>query len=183
MHGHLTKKRKRQSGEAMVEFTMIGIPLLFVWISTVEMARGMWQYHTLQYATKMTNAYVATHGATCASPNSCSVTMGDVVGVFQQNAIGIPMANVKLTLLTANNSVTCNQVSACSSNASWGNTWPTSANGDNAVGKSTEVKTYYTFNTALAMFWPGSGTPWAFGSAAGSGVFIFPGYSYELIQF
>lgn len=66
MHRYL--KRNRQRGEALIEFTMVGIPLLFVWISTAEMARGMWQYHTLQYATKMANAYASTHGATCAHP-------------------------------------------------------------------------------------------------------------------
>jgi hypothetical protein len=39
------------------------------------------------------------------------------------------------------------------------------------------------FSTALALLWPGSGTPVNFGSAAGTGKFTFPGYSYELIQF
>lgn len=180
-HSQLSRKRRR--GEALLEFTLVGIPLLFVWISTVEMARGMWQYHTLQYATKMTNAYAATHGATCGSPNSCSVNVSNVVGLFQTLAIGIPMNQVKIVLSTANNSVTCNQVSTCSTNASWSSTWPTSSSGDNAVGKTTEVRTYYTFYTALGMFWPGAGKAWSFGSAAGSGEFIFPGYSYELIQF
>ena len=175
--------RKRRRGEALIEFTLVGIPLLFVWISTVEMSRGMWQYHTLQYATKMANAFASTHGATCGSPNSCSVNVSDVVNTFSAYAIGIPPDKVKIVLLTKNNSVTCNQVSTCSSNGSWSTPWPTSSNGDNAVGKTVEIKTFYTFSTALAMFWPGSGTPWSFGSAAGSGTFIFPGYSYQMIQF
>ena len=176
--------RRPTRGEALIEFTLVGIPLLFVWICVIEMSRGMWQFHTLQYATKMANAYAAVHGATCgADGNSCTVDVSDVVTQFQNYAIGIPMANVKIVLLTKNNSVTCNQVSTCSSNGSWSSQWPTPTNGDNAVGNTTEIKTYYTFNTALSMFWPGSGTPWSFGSAAGSGTFIFPGYSYELIQF
>jgi Flp pilus assembly protein TadG len=183
---HTQLRRRRLRGEALVEFTLVGIPLMFVWISTVEMARGMWQYHTLQYATKMANAYAAVHGATCSSSgNSCTVDVSDVVTQFQNYAIGIPMANVKLVLVsnTAGNSVTCNPVSTCSTNGSWSTQWPPPANSDNAVGNPVEVKTYYTFNTALAMFWPGSGTPWSFGSSAGSGKFVFPGYSYELIQF
>jgi Flp pilus assembly protein TadG len=183
MHRELNRRRTR--GEALIEFTIIGIPLIFIWISLGEMARGMWQYHTLQYATKMANAYAATHGATCGTPNSCSVNVSDVVGVFQQNAIGIPMDKVSLTLTSATsaNAVTCNQVSTCSSNGSWSTTWPPSASGDNAVGKSVSIKTIYKFNSALAVFWPGSGSPWSFGVPAGSGQFYFPGYSYQLIQF
>jgi Flp pilus assembly protein TadG len=183
---HAQLRRKRRRGEALVEFTMIGIPLLFLWVSTVEMSRGMWQYHTLQYATKIANAYAAIHGATCSSNgNSCTVNVSDIVTQFQNNAIGIPMSSVKLVLVskTSTNSVTCTQVSTCSSNGAWSTQWPPTANGDNAVGNSVEIKTYYTFNTALAMFWPGSGSPWSFGSAAGPGKFVFPGYSYELIQF
>lgn len=113
------------------------------------------------------------------------MNVSDVVGVFQANAIGIPMDKVALTLqsATAANTVTCNPVSTCSSNGSWSTQWPPSGSGDNAVGEPVEVKTEYLFTTALAMFWPGAGTPWSFGSAAGSGRFYFPGYSYQLIQF
>jgi hypothetical protein len=33
--------RKGQRGSAMVEFALVGVPLLFAWISAVEMARGV----------------------------------------------------------------------------------------------------------------------------------------------
>jgi len=183
-HNHL--RRRRRSGEALVEFTLVGIPLLFVFICVTEMSRGMWQYHTLQYATKMANAFAAVHGATCSiNGNSCTVDVSDVVTVFQNNAIGIPMANVAITLTSATpaNAVTCSQVSTCSSNAAWSTQWPPTGSGDNAVGNVVQIKTEYQFNTALAMFWPGAGRPWSFASAAGSGTFWFPGYSYEMIQF
>ena len=168
----------------MLEFVLVGIPMIFIWISIEEMARGMWQYHTLQYAVKMANSYAAVHGATCAAPpNSCTVKVSDVVNVFTTNAIGIPTGNVALTLSSKNNSATCLQVSTCSTSSSWSTQWPPSANSDNAVGNWVKIRADYTFNTALAMFWPGAGTPVSFGTSAGAGKFDFPGYSYQLIQF
>lgn len=173
-------KRGRR-GNALIEFTLVGIPMLFLWVSVIEMGRAMWQYHTIQYACKMTAAYASVHGATCASPNSCLKNMSDVVGVFQTNAIGVPMDKVALKLVSQSGSVTCTQVSTCSSNGSWSTTWPPTS--DNAVGNAVQVRADYTFSTALSMFWPGAGRAWSFGSAIGSGKFDLPGFSYQLIQF
>lgn len=177
--------RRRQRGTALVEFALVGIPFIFLWISVAEIARGMWQYHTIQYATKMANGYAASHGATCASPNSCAVNVSNVVGVFENYAIGIPMSAVTLTLSssTAGNSITCNPVSTCSTSGSWSSQWPPSSNGDNAVGKPIQIKAIYSFTTALAMFFPGAGQPMQFSGTGTAGQFYLPGYSYELIQF
>jgi Flp pilus assembly protein TadG len=170
----------------MLEFVLVGIPMLFGVISVEEMSRGMWQYHTLQYAVKMANAYASVHGATCATtPNSCTVDVSNVIGQFQTYAIGVPMAQVAVTLTseTSTNAVTCSQVSTCSSSSSWSTQWPPSSNGDNAVGNWIKFRADYTFHTALAMFWPGAGKPISFGSSAGAGTFDFPGYSMQIIQF
>jgi Flp pilus assembly protein TadG len=176
-------RRRRESGSAIVEFTLTGIPLLFIWLSTVEMARGMWNYATLQYATKATLAYASMHGATCASPNSCSAKLSDVVTVFENAAVGIPQGDLSLTLTTASGATqTCNPVSTCSTtNASWGSTWPPSASGDNAVGKDIYLRADQTFKSALILFIPGTGTTTFNGVAAGS--FDFPGYSHQTILF
>ena len=180
MQRHQQLNRRRR-GNALIEFTMVGIPMLFLWVSILEMARGMWQYHTLQYACKMTAAYASVHGADCGSPNNCLVTMSNVVNTFQTAAVGVPMAKVILTLTSKSSSVSCNPVSTCSSNASWSTTWPPTA--DNAVGNAIKVRADYTFSTALSMFWPGAGKAWGFGSSTGPGQFDLPGYSYQLIQF
>ena len=39
--------RSRCGGQSLVEFTLVGIPLIFVLISVFEISRGMWMYHTL----------------------------------------------------------------------------------------------------------------------------------------
>jgi Flp pilus assembly protein TadG len=180
MQRHKQLNRRRR-GNAVVEFTVVGIPMLFLWVSVMEMSRAMWQYHTIQYACKMTAAFASVHGATCASPNSCLKNMSDVVATFKTYAIGVPMDKVALKLTSQSSSVSCSQVSTCSSNASWSTTWPPTS--DNAVGNAIQVRADYTFYTALAMFWPGAGKPWSFGSSIGSGKFDLPGYSYQLIQF
>jgi Flp pilus assembly protein TadG len=180
MHSQLTRNRRK--GSAVLEFTLVGIPLMFLFISTEEMARAMWQYHTLQYAVKMANSYASVHGATCASPNSCSVDVSDIVGVFKNYAAVIPMSQVNLTLTSENSSVSCSPVSTCSSNASWGTAWPPSSNNDNAVGNWIKIRAVYTFNTALAMLYPGVGVQ-RFSTSGGVGTLVFGGYSYQLIQF
>jgi Flp pilus assembly protein TadG len=181
---HRQLKRKRSRGAAMIEFVLVGIPLLFLVISIEEMARGMWQYHTLQFAVKMANAYASVHGATCGtSPNSCTVNVSNVVTVFTNYAIGIPMSEVQVTLTSENNSYTCNPVNTCSTTTAWSKQWPPSLNSDNTVGNWIKFRADYTFSSALSMFWPGGGKGVSFGSNQGAGKFDIPGYSYQLIQF
>ena len=53
----MPKRKRSRAGNATIEFTLVGIPLVFVLISTIEMARGMWIYHTLAYAVKEGTRY------------------------------------------------------------------------------------------------------------------------------
>jgi len=165
----------------MLEFTLVGIPLMFIWISTVEMARGMWQYESLQYAAKLTAAYAAEHGVDCATaPNSCTLNMSDVVNTFSTYAAAVPMGSVTLQLTSSSGTVTCSPVSTCSSNSSWSKQWPPT--GANGVGADIYIRADYTFKTAMRMFIPGSGTV-AFGSSAGAGTFDLPAYAHQQILF
>jgi len=173
-------KNRRRRGSAMLEFVMTGIPLLFIWVSTIEMARGMWQYHSLQYAVKQTALYASVHGATCASPNNCFVNVSSVVNVFSNYATALPLSKVQLQLTSSSGTVTCTVVSTCSSNGSWGNQWPPA--GANAIGADIKIRADYTFSSALALFIPGSGIV-RFGSSAGAGAFDLPGYSHMQILF
>jgi Flp pilus assembly protein TadG len=47
-----SRNPKERGGTSLVEFTLVGIPMIFLLISTFEVARGMWEYHTLAYAVK-----------------------------------------------------------------------------------------------------------------------------------
>ena len=78
----------------------------------------MWNYHTLQYATKATGAYLSVHGSTCGiPPNACTVKIKDLASYFQSQAIGIPPASVNVTFVSASGTtVNCNPVNSCSAN-------------------------------------------------------------------
>jgi len=170
--------RKKNRGSAILEFCLTGILLLFVWISVEEMARGMWTYHTLQYAAKIAASYASVHGADCsAGSNSCTVSIGGIASVFQSAGIGLIPSQVAMTFTTDSGAVThCNlggSTNPCSSQVS---TWPPASNNDNQVGKIVWVRADYTFNSALYMFAPGNGKV-AFGA------FDFPGDSKQVILF
>jgi TadE-like protein len=149
--------RNRRRGSAMVEFVLVGVTLLFAWISAVEMARGMWHYHTLQYAVKAAGGYVAVHGANCAvSPNSCTIEVKDVAAVLKKAAIGIPDNRMNVQFTSASGTrVACNPLNTCYGNTTqWPPATPTT-DPDNLVGKSFTIRVDYVFNSALSMVTPG----------------------------
>ena len=65
------KKRRSRAGQAMVEFTFVGIPLMFTLISIFEVSRGMWIYHTLAYSVKNGVRFASVHGINCVN---CTAT-------------------------------------------------------------------------------------------------------------
>src|SRR5580658_8968440 len=112
--------RNKRRGSACLEFAFTGVPLIFVWLSTVQIALGMWHYHTMQYAVKATGAYLALHGSDCASPNTCSITIANVASVMKSNAIGLPPTSLQMTfnsVSSSNHSTVTNTVSCTLTNA------------------------------------------------------------------
>ncbi len=73
-------KNRKRLGQALAEFTFVGIPIIFILISVFEVSRGMWMYHTLAYAVKNGTRYASVHGINCVgtsfNANSCAVSMG-----------------------------------------------------------------------------------------------------------
>ena len=45
-------RRKRSRGATILEFSLVGIGLIFVILSFFEVSRGMWTYQTLAYAVR-----------------------------------------------------------------------------------------------------------------------------------
>ena len=172
-------RRKRQRGSTLVEFALTGIPLIFMWISIVQMGIGMWNYHTLHYALKAAGAYMTVHGTTCAAPNTCSIQIKDAAQVLANNAIGLPRNAVQLTFtsvksdhVTAAAPVIC-QLDACLTDAT---AWPPAGYG--TPGSDIEIKAEYLFHSALAMVAPGPGA-----GAVGFGAYWLPAYTHQMILF
>jgi Flp pilus assembly protein TadG len=148
-------KRVARRGNAMVEFTLVAIPLLFILVSTVEMARGMWAYHSLANAVRGAARYAVVHGSDCsAGSNVCSVTVAQVVSNFEAAGTGLPTnsTDLTLTLTTQSGSITCNPVSSCASNST---VWPPASGA--SPGSSINVSAVYHFRSSWSIMTPGSG--------------------------
>jgi Flp pilus assembly protein TadG len=170
--------RNGRRGSAIVEFALAGIPLIFIWISIVQMAIGMWNYHTLQYAAKVAGAYAAVHGITCVtSTNSCSVSIKDIAAVFKTAAIGQPASGISMTFTTDSGvATTCNLGGSTNLCSSYTSAWPPS--GDNQIGKTLAIRADYTFSSALSMVTLGpNGGVVKFASAG------LPGDTKQIIQY
>jgi Flp pilus assembly protein TadG len=150
------RTNKTQRGSTMLEFTLAGIPVLFLIICTVQLSLAMWNYHTLAYAVNQGVRYTALHGQGCwSNGNSCGATVGTIANQIAAAAIGVPSGQVNFTLTTASGqTTTCNPLSSCFSSST---AWPPATNSDNVPGKNVTVSAKYVFPFMLAMLWPGAG--------------------------
>jgi len=164
-------RRRRSKGGGILEFGLAGIPMIFAFISIVEMGRAMWTYQTLAYATKETNRYIAVHGTHCGGSNSCKLTVGNVANAASNYAVGLDPGALNICLISPSTSYSCNTVTSYSSNS---NPWPPTADG--TVGTIIQVRLQYQFSSAIAMLWPGarSGT---------FGTFTMGAYSRQRVLF
>ncbi len=163
---------RRRKGNTVIEFTLVGVPLIFVLLGTFEMARGIWAYHTFSYAVKEGTRLAVVHGANCyAAPNNCPLTVGQIADKIRRSGVGLDQSKATLTFTSANGgTITC-VLADCLADAT---TWPP-ANSNNP-GLDVQISGTYPFQTMIAMFWPGAG-----GMQAGS--FVIPAGSRERIQF
>ncbi|MGH9722178.1 MAG: TadE/TadG family type IV pilus assembly protein [Bryobacteraceae bacterium] len=146
----LTERRHRQRGNALLEMTLIFVPLIFLLLSSVELARAMWAYHTLAMSVKQGARFAIVHGARCVEASTaCRTTIGDLAQVVQKSAIGLDPANVQLTLAAASQIHTCDLAACLGQNSPW----PPAPN--NAVGLPVTINARYTFRSAMGIWWPG----------------------------
>ncbi|MCE5307145.1 MAG: pilus assembly protein [Acidobacteriales bacterium] len=185
-------RQSRRCGNALIEFTLVGIPMIFVLISIFEMARGMWIYHTMAYAIKEGARYAIVHGNNCVyNPNNCPLQVRDVARRIQDNGVGLVPSELQLRFASLTRAIpgstTYDSLENLLNNTA---SWPTYAKGyiDPAsgslsfdagaiAGADLTITGQYPFRSALAMFWPGAGRPMQFGT------FMLPATSTERIQF
>jgi hypothetical protein len=162
----------------MLEFALCGIPMVFVWISIVQLAIGMWRYELLQFATKTTGAYIVSHGAGCdINSNTCGIQIKNAAQVMRKAATGIPTSAITMTFTPVDKnhtakgtSVTC-RLDNCLTNTT---AWPPAGYRD--PGFDTEVSSVFTFRSALWMVAPGAGK-------VRFGVYNFKGYTHQMMLF
>jgi TadE-like protein len=170
----MKNKKLLQRGSALVEFTLVGIPMIFVLISTFEVSRAMWNYHTLAHAIREGTRYAVVHGSGCTSDplNSCEATIGQVAQRIQDAGIGLDPSQLRLTFTSSGHAIPCN-LSNCLGNSTL---WPESP--QNAPGSVITIRGSLPFQSALAMFWPG-----ASGGGTNFPTFNLTAGSSDIIQF
>lgn len=144
--------RRRRRGYGVIEFTIIGIPIIFLTVSIIEVSLAMWQYHTLAYAVSVTTRYVITHGRSCSqNGNTCTITLGSVATTFKNQAIALDASKVNLTLYTQTATTTCNPLTNCTSSTAQ---FPSTT--DNGVNLDVTLVAKYPVSNPFPFFWPGS---------------------------
>jgi hypothetical protein len=142
-------------GDALIEFTLLGIPVLFVTISLITVSLDMWEFHELPYAVEMTARYAATHGQGCAqNGNTCTLTMANMVSFFESQNISLDPGQVSVTFTDGSGPTSCSPLNTCASSSSQ---FPNAS--DNAEGSDITIAATYTLKNPIVMFWPPNRDP------------------------
>ena len=156
---------RRNRGQSLLEFTFVGIPLIFVLISTFEISRGMWIYQTLAHAAKAGVRYAIVHGKNCAlNGNGCQVAIGPATNtcdtdpginptiseVIHCAGVGLDPATTQVTFTSLLGQTTC----TLETSSGCAGTWPPV--GGNDINDPITIKVTTPFKSAIAMFWPGA---------------------------
>jgi Flp pilus assembly protein TadG len=166
----------RRRGNATLEFTLVGIPVIFALISIVEMARGMWIYQTMAYAVKEGTRFTIVHGANCDpkinTSNNCQVTVGQIAQVIEKAGIGLNPAALQMEMKSLSDDTGVVTLSSLLNSSA---TFPT--NPGNLQGSPITFSAQYPFQSAIAMFWPGASPGMQFGT------YVLPASSEEKVQY
>jgi hypothetical protein len=182
-----------RSGSTLLEFTLVGIPLVFILISIFEVSRGMWIYTTLAHAVKEGNRFAIVHGNNCTNfPNSCGKRISDIALVIRDAGAGlVPTDVVNLEFRSSTRQIPPNSATPLDLNtcivspgtAPCNDFWPGFGPGvtPKDVGANQfahiEIRAQYRFRSAIALFWPGAGSGMVFPT------FLLPASSRERIQY
>jgi Flp pilus assembly protein TadG len=147
------KKTTRRGGFAMVEFTLVGIPPMFLTISIIEASIAMWQYHSMMYANEIVARYAAMHGYGCTqNGNTCTITVGAAAKMIANQAPSFDTSRLNVTLYTNSGNTACAPITSCYTSTTQ---FPSSS--DNQVGYDVKFVASYPIYNPLPLMWPGAG--------------------------
>ena len=147
---------KNRRGSSLIEFIFLGIPVIFITMSIIEVSLAMWQFHSLSYTVDTATRYAVLHGRGCTqNGNTCWITVGNVATVLTSQAPALDSSKLNVTLYTHASTTTCNPISTCLSNATQ---FPNTT--DNGLNLDIKIVASYPVYNPIPMFWPGTaGTP------------------------
>ncbi len=150
----------QRRGNALIEFTLVGIPMIFVLISIFEIARGMWIYDTLGNSVREGARFAIVRGNTCAkTPNTCAATVQQVAERIQNLGIGLDPNEFTVMLTSSSRTIGPAPLATLLTDTSY---WPSAGPGTvveagGMSGQPISVSGTYPFQAAIAVFWPGAG--------------------------
>ena len=148
-----SRNKAKRGGFAVIEFTLVGIPVIFLTISIIEASIAMWQYHSMMYANEIAARYASMHGHGCTqNGNTCTITVGTVAHIIANQAPSLNTANLDVTLYTNSGSTACNPITSCYNSSTQ---FP--SNTDNQVGYDVRFVATYPIYNPLPLLWPGAG--------------------------
>jgi Flp pilus assembly protein TadG len=170
---------RARRGSAMLEFVLVGVPLIFVWISIVEMSIAMWYNHTLAYAVKMAGTYASVHGAKYLAASGTTGLLKNTATVLRDNAAGMLPSTITVTFksISGTDHSTVLATYSCVLSACVADTatvWPSSSY--NSAGAEFEIVATYTSVGVYGMITPG-------GSVGMRALPAFPAYTHATILF
>lgn len=170
------KGKSAERGNSLIEFTLVGLGLVFVLISTFEMARGMWIYHTLAHASKEATRFLIVHGAECQARPAClaEANLGTLASRVQFHGVGLLPNVLTIAVYSGGTQIVGSGGNGVllSSLAGSSTVWDTAS----LSGRSIQVVVRYQFRSALSMFWPGAGK-------VNFGIYNLGASSWDTIQF
>lgn len=153
-------------GSTLVEFALMGVSTVLISISVFECCIGMFQYLSMANAVAVATRYAANHGATCGTPNSCTITVATVATMIGSLAPIATASQLNLSLTDNSGTTTC-ALSTCQTYTS--QQFPGSTSGANAVGNPITLKLTYAINNPIPL--------------SSSGSFTLGAQSTQVIQF
>lgn len=142
----IRRARRGERGSALIEFTLVGIPLVLLVITIIEMCLAMWSYHTLAFAVREGARYASTKGQGCTySGNTCSTNIGTIAQQIALAGIGLAPGQLNVTFTASDGTtVTCNPLNTCYTSTT---VWPPSS--ANVAGDTLKVAGTYTVQAPL----------------------------------
>jgi Flp pilus assembly protein TadG len=131
----------------MIEFLLVGIPVLFALLAIAQVSIGMFTYNTLASGVDVGTRYASIH----------SSTVGTVAQQIVNNSPGLNPAKLALTFSgttggTSTTAGTLSTVATCTASACLASA--TAFPAGNAFYDTLTVSGIYPFATPFAMFWP-----------------------------
>ena len=87
--------KRRQSGNAMVEFALVFLLFLMIVFGLIEMGRAVWTYNSVAHATRMGGRHIIVHGS--VNPT----TPAKLKEAVTKNALGLDPAKIIVTTTPA----------------------------------------------------------------------------------